>query len=111
MPLPVSLDEEKTFADEFRRRMNSLNDSQKVVGNKFIHRRCVENPVRCSNCHVSKDVFLPYQELGYSAQRAAFLVSAEVVDLVRRYETFHLPNLLQPQEPESDRGEKENPQP
>jgi len=57
-PLPMSLDEEKAFADEFRQRRNELNDSQKVVGNKFIHRRCVENPVRCSNCHVSEDVFL-----------------------------------------------------
>jgi hypothetical protein len=102
-PLPVNLDEEKAFAEEFRLRMNSLNNSQKVVGNKFIHRRLVENPVRCSNCHVKENVFLPYTDLGYSPERAAFLVSAEVVDLVQRYETFHMPNLLQPQEPE-DRG-------
>lgn len=110
-PAPVSLDEEKAFAKEFRQRMNDLNDSQKVVGNKFIHRRCAENPVRCSGCHVREGVFLPYTKLGYSAERAAFLVSAEVVDLVRRYETFHMPDLLQPREPQSERVEKENPQP
>lgn len=108
LPSPVSLDEEKAFADEFRLRMNDLNDSQRVVGNKVIHRRCVENPVRCSGCHVSEDVFLPYTDLGYSSERAAFLVSAEVVDLVRRYETFHMPNLLQPQESEDDRVGKES---
>lgn len=105
---PLSLDEEKVFAEEFRQRMNDLNDSQKVVGNKFIHRRCVENPVRCSSCHVSENVFLPYTDLGYSSERAAFLVSAEVVDLVRRYETFHMPNLLQPQEVGGDGVEEEN---
>ena len=110
-PVAVSLEEEKAFAAEFRAKMNSLNDGQKVVGNKFIHRRCVENPVRCSNCHVSEKMFLPYQELGYSAERAAFLVSAEVVDLVRRYETFHMPNLLQPQEPQNEPVGQENPQP
>jgi len=108
-PAPLTLDEEKTFAEEFRQRMNDLNDSQKVVGNKFIHRRLVENPVRCSGCHVSENVFLPYTDLGYSSERAAFLISAEVVDLVRRYETFHMPNLLQPQETEGEGVEQENP--
>ena len=56
--------------------------------------------MHCSSCHDGKDAFLPYTDLGYSAERAAFLMSAEVVDLVKRYETFHMPNLLQPQESE-----------
>jgi len=107
-PQPVELQEEKAFAAEFRQHMNSLNDSQKVIGNKFIHRRCVEKPVRCSNCHDAKTTFLPYTTLGYSAERAAFLVSAEVVDLVQRYETFHMPKLLNPQdqEPKGPREKK-----
>jgi len=100
-PQPVELEEEKAFAAEFRRHMNSLNDSQKVIGNKFIHRRCVEKPVRCSACHDAKKTFLPYIALGYSAERAAFLVSAEVVDLVQRYETFHMPKLLTPEDQEN----------
>ena len=29
-PLPLNLEEERDFAAEFRRRMNDLNDSQKV---------------------------------------------------------------------------------
>ncbi len=106
-PQPVAITEEETFAAEFRQRMNSLNDSQKVIGNKFIHRRCVEKPVQCSACHSVKSAFLPYTALGYSKDRAAFLVSAEVVDLVQRYETFHMPKLLNP--PDQERkgpGEK-----
>jgi hypothetical protein len=103
----VELAEEKAFAAEFRQRMNSLNDSQKVIGNKFIHRRCVEKPVQCSACHSVKSTFLPYTALGYSKDRAAFLVSAEVVDLVQRYETFHMPKLLDPPDQESKRpGDK-----
>ena len=97
-PQPVQLEKEKAFAGEFRQHMDNLNDSQKVIGNKFIHRRCVEKPVRCSSCHDAKNTFLPYVALGYSPQRAAFLVSAEVVDLVQRYETFHMPKLLSPQD-------------
>jgi len=95
-PQPVRLEEEKAFAAEFRQRMNSLSESQRVIGNKFIHRRCVEKPVQCSTCHDAQSRFLPYIALGFSTERAAFLVSAEVVDLVQRYETFHMPKLLNP---------------
>jgi len=106
-PQPVELPEEKAFAAEFRQHMYNLNDSQKVIGNKFIHRRCVEQPVRCTACHDAQNAFLPYTLLGYSADRAAFLVSAEVVDLVQRYETFHMPKLLNPPDQESTSpGEK-----
>ena len=99
-PQPVEMAQEKAFASEFRKHMNSLNDSQKVIGNKFIHRRCIEKPVACSECHNAESAFLPYLKLGYSQERAAFLVSAEVVDLVQRYETFHMPKLLNPQDAE-----------
>ena len=102
-PRPVELEEEKAFAAQFRRQMNSLNDSQKVIGNKFIHRRCIEKPVRCSACHDARNTFLPYVGLGYSQERAAFLVSTEVVELVQRYETFHMPKLLNPPDP-ADKG-------
>ncbi len=95
---PVNLKEEEDFVEEYLKRRDNLGDQQKVIANKFIHRRCVENPVHCSDCHDSKNTFLPYTALGYSSERADFLVSTEVADLIRRYETFHMPNLLQPQE-------------
>jgi hypothetical protein len=103
---PLQLEEEKEFAAQFRQRMNGLSESQRVIGNKFIHRRCVEKPVQCSTCHDAQSAFLPYTALGYSAERAAFLVSAEVVDLVQRYETFHMPKLLNPPA-EQDQGPRE----
>jgi hypothetical protein len=101
-PQLIGLEQEKAFATEFRRHMNSLSDSQKVIGNKFIHRRCIEKPVSCGDCHNIKNTFLPYIALGYSTERAAFLVSAEVVDLVQRYETFHMPKLLNPQDEQEE---------
>jgi len=93
-PRPVTLDEEEDFAATFRKRVDNLDDRQKVIGNKFIHRRCVDTPVRCGDCHNSEKGFLPYIALGYSTDRSDFLVSSEVVDLVARYETFYMPNLL-----------------
>lgn len=107
-PQPLSLKEEQEFAREFRKNMNSLNDSQKVIGNKFIHRKCVENPIRCSDCHNAKNQFLPFTDLGYSDERSSFLVSTEVVDMVKRYETFLIPNILKPKQQEQ-RTEDEMP--
>jgi hypothetical protein len=75
------------------------------VGKTFIHRRCIEIPVRCGDCHNSEKAFLPYTDLGYSRERSDFLVSAEVVDLVARYETFYIPNLLRTDE-QSEEGSK-----
>ncbi|NQV31870.1 MAG: hypothetical protein HQ515_04205 [Phycisphaeraceae bacterium] len=97
-PEPLILVEEAAFTTDFRKRIDGLNDSQKAKGNKVIHRRCVDVPVRCYDCHNTQDAFLPYTQLGYSEDRAAFLVSAEVADLVERYETFYLPNLLNTRE-------------
>jgi hypothetical protein len=108
-PRPLTLEEEEVFAKEFLKRRDTLGDQQKVIANKFIHRRCVETPVRCTDCHDTKNMFLPYTELGYSSERAEFLVSTEVVDLVRRYETFYIPNLLKLQKQEEQGVEKDKP--
>jgi hypothetical protein len=98
---PVTFDEEEAFAAEYFKQRDKLTDQQRVLANQFLHKRCVETPVRCSECHNQQQEFLPYVALGYAPERAAFLRSAEVVDLVRRYETFHLPTLLNPPDPES----------
>lgn len=92
-PRPLSLEAEER---EFRTRMQELTSQQKVMANKFIHRRCADNPVMCERCHNQESPFLAYEELGYSPARAAFLVSAEVVDLVKRYEAFYMPLMLKP---------------
>jgi hypothetical protein len=93
---PLVMREERAFAAEFARESYRLDERQKVIGNKFIHRRCTEEPLQCSRCHTAERPFLPFEELGYSRDRADFLVDPEVVDLVQRYETFILPSLLQP---------------
>jgi len=98
-PKPVTFEEEEAFAVEYFKRRDKLSDQQKVLANEFIHRRCIETPVRCSDCHSQQKAFLPYTSLGYTKERAAFLMSTEVADLVARYETFHMPSLLKPAEP------------
>jgi hypothetical protein len=94
----ASLAEEEAVAAKLRKQTDTLNDRQKGMANKRIHRRCIEAPVRCGDCHNSKKAFLPYTALGYSSQRSEFLVSTEVADLVARYETFYIPNLLRTDE-------------
>jgi len=94
----ASLVEEEAIAAKYHKQMDDLNERQKVAIKKRIHRRCVETPVRCGDCHNSEKAFLPYTDLGYSAERSAFLISSEVADLVARYETFYIPNLLRTDE-------------
>jgi hypothetical protein len=108
-PVCITLDEEEAFAAEFLKHMNELSDQQKAVGKTFVHRRCTETPVRCSDCHNIQKAFLPYAALGYTKERTTFLMSAEVADLVARYETFHMPSLLKAGEPaqqETPEGKK-----
>jgi hypothetical protein len=95
-PRPFVLAEEKAEAAEFTAKMNGLSGEQRAQGNKRLHRRCAQNPLTCAECHKREKPFLPLADLGYAQERADFLVSAEVVDLVQRYEEFHLPKLLDP---------------
>jgi len=101
-PQIASLDEEEEVAAKLREQQDELNERQQGVAKTRIHRRCVEVPVRCGDCHNSEKAFLPYKALGYSSERSAFLISAEVVDLVARYETFYIPNLLRTDEQTGD---------
>ena len=95
----ASLDEEEAIAAKYSKQEDDLNERQKLAVRTRIHRRCIEAPVRCGDCHNSEKAFLPYTDLGYSAERSAFLISAEVADLVARYETFYIPNLLRTDDP------------
>ncbi len=100
-PVPLDLDEERNFSFEFIKRSSQLDERQRVIGNKLIHKRCTDEPVQCTLCHTTANAFLPFDELGYSEERIDFLVKPEVVDLVQRYETFFIPSLLEPEEIDS----------
>lgn len=91
---PVTLQEARAFSEKFRQNTNELTDRQKVIANKFVHKNCIETPVTCSDCHKSEKAFIDYTALGYSQERAAFLMSAETADLALHYETFYMPDLL-----------------
>jgi hypothetical protein len=99
---PLVMQEERGFSAEFQRRSSGLDETQKVVANKFIHRRCTQEHVQCTHCHIGEGALLPFRELGYSQERTDFLIKPEVVDLVQRYETFLMPSLLDPEPAESD---------
>jgi len=93
-PQPVKLEEEEAIAVKLHEDKEQLNDHQKAINNKFIHRRCVEMPIHCINCHNPEKASLPYTSLGYAAERAAFLVGEEIADFAKYYETFYVPKPL-----------------
>jgi hypothetical protein len=93
-PQPVKLEEEEALAVKLHKDMELSSDHQKAIRNKFIHRSCIETPIHCIDCHNSEKAFLPYTALGYTAERAAFLVSDKVAGLAKYYETFYVPKPL-----------------
>jgi hypothetical protein len=107
--MPVRLDEEEAFTKEFRKKMDKLDDRQKMIGNKFIHKRCVETPVHCTDCHNAQKTFLPYTALGYSQERTTFLMGTEVADLAKHYETFYLPKMLNTERQPHNTAVKDDP--
>jgi hypothetical protein len=108
-PQPVLADEEEASAGEFVKQREKLGDQQRIVALRVIHRRCTETPVRCSDCHSANKALLPYAALGFPPERTTFLMSAEVADLVARYEVFHMPTLLKADE-QVRKGTGEKPQ-
>lgn len=93
---PLFMAEERTLHNENKNKKSKLNKTQKVILNKLLHKRCSDEPVKCAQCHKSDTPLLPYRALGYLPDRQDYLVNAEVVDLVERYETFFMPSLLEP---------------
>jgi hypothetical protein len=91
---PLMLQEARAFSEKFHENMDELSDRQKVIANKFVHKNCLESPITCTDCHKSEKAFIDFTALGYSQERAAFLMSTEVVDLASHYETFYIPSLL-----------------
>lgn len=91
---PLKLEAEEALAVKLHKEMGLPSEHQKMIRNKFIHRRCIDTPVHCVDCHNSEKAFLPYTALGYTAQRAAFLVSPEVAGFAGYYETFNVPKPL-----------------
>lgn len=87
-PQLVKLEDEEAVAVKLTEDVGKRCDHRKKIRNKFIHRHCVETPVHCIDCHNSEKTFLPYTELGYTAERTAFLVGEEVAGFARYYETF-----------------------
>jgi hypothetical protein len=106
-PQPVKLKEEETLAVKLHEGMEKLSNHQKAIDNKFIHRRCVETPVHCINCHNSEKAFLPYTTLGYTAERATFLMSEEMADFAKHYETFYVPKPLNTDTQTSEAAKKD----
>jgi hypothetical protein len=58
-----------------------------------LHKGISEEAITCKDCH-KKDGYFDFEELGFPERRIKHLVSHEFVDMIDKYEEFHLPEVL-----------------
>lgn len=86
---------ELAFVEKYQREEKRLNDTQKSKMKKIIHRKVNEKPLLCDGCHTAeKTPYLPFTSLGYPNRRLSELTSNEVVGMIKKYQTFYIPNIL-----------------
>ncbi len=90
-------DNEKARA--YLKKEHSMGGSEKEKEMKFFHRQIArkEISVACDECHSDTGI-LDFRELGFNAKRTKDLQYMNIKGLVKKYDTFYIPNLFGPQD-------------
>jgi mono/diheme cytochrome c family protein len=80
-------------AQAFLQRLPGLSKDEASKAREKLHAPLSEKPVSCADCHKT-DGYLDLRALGFPQQRIDNLVSTEFVGMIEKYETFHLPSVL-----------------
>jgi hypothetical protein len=92
----VRLDQtrDREFAQKYLDLRDRLSADQQAAAKLTLHRDLSEKAVACMECHRREESYLPLQALGYSKRHVSRLTGNEVVGMLRKYEVFHLPDLM-----------------
>jgi hypothetical protein len=81
------------LARDFMKVRQQLNPQQwEGIKNKF-HENIKPKGHDCNNCHTEKSV-LDFEQLGFVENRIANLENLVVVDMIRKYDRWYLPELV-----------------
>ncbi len=84
---------DQEFGEEFIKLREHLDEGQVKWSLKKIHKPLAKQAVFCDECH-TRDGLLDFSQLLYSSQRVLHLQSLDMASMVKAYEEFHLPSLL-----------------
>lgn len=80
-------------AQRFLKRRPDFTSDQVSSAKARLHSKISDKAVGCSDCH-KKDGYLDLRKLGFPETRIDHLVSSEFVEMIDKYETFFLPDVL-----------------
>jgi hypothetical protein len=85
---------DKEFIQNYLTSKDTLNESQLKVIVERTHKNMLSSPITCIDCHtVEKRPYLPLSQLAYSTARIEELTRTEVVGMMKKYESFYMPEL------------------
>jgi len=80
-------------AEAFLKNRDKLTPDQVAQAKAKLHEHISKKPVVCIECH-KKDGYLDFAGLGFPKNRVDHLTSSEVANMIGKYETFYLPEVL-----------------
>lgn len=80
-------------AQAFLARREKLTPDEVAQAKAKLHENISKKPVSCIECH-KRGGYLGFAELGFAKNRVAHLTSLEVANMIDKYETFYLPEVL-----------------
>ncbi len=91
--------EDNDRARDFLSRENNLKPGEKEKELEFFHRNIAkkEISVACDECHSPKGI-INFRDLGFHDKTAKDLEFMNIKGLVKKYETFYIPNLFGPKQ-------------
>lgn len=86
---PITVEAAQTFL----KLLPGLTKDEASKAREKLHEPLSEKPVSCADCHKT-DGYLDFHSLGFPQQRIDHLISTEFVGMIEKYETFHLPSVI-----------------
>lgn len=80
-------------AQVFLQRLPELTKDEAAKAREKLHEALSKKPVSCRDCHKT-DGYLDFHALGFPQSRIDHLISTEFVGMIDKYETFHLPSVI-----------------
>lgn len=80
-------------ARQFLKHKDLYTPDQVAEAKMKLHEPLSKKPVFCTECH-KKDGYFDFAELGFPKNRVDHLTSSEVANMIEKYETFYLPEVI-----------------
>jgi hypothetical protein len=90
LPIPITAAAARQFL-ELKPKLKTPEQLEAARGK--LHWAITKKPISCADCH-KRDGYLDFLKLGFPKQRVDHLVSTEIVGMIDKYKTFHLPSVI-----------------